>query len=134
MKKIILSEQQDKEIRSLIKESLAANTALDGGIKTPDGGSTKIDYQSGNPSESPATTLNKMATLPPSTSTLQGKKVPVETEMNVNGTTRSVTLGAPTDNPTKVESIIISKKQLDEIRLKRLKENSYVVKIKNFLK
>ena len=134
MKNIKINEEQDKKIRSVIKENIASNTALDGGVKTPDGGSTKIDYQSGNPNEAPAATLNKMATLPPSTSTLQGKKVPVETEMNVNGTTRSVTLGTPTNNSTTSESIIISKGQLDEIRLKKLKENSEVVKIKDFLK
>ncbi len=134
MRNIKINEEQDKEIRNLIKENmLNANTAVDGGVKTPDGGSAKIDYTSGNQNDSPQTQLTKAANVQDNMK-VNGVNTPVETEIKVNGNQeRSVTVGDKvTEN--KRESIIISKKQLDEIRLKKLKENSEVVKIKNLIK
>jgi hypothetical protein len=133
MRNIKINEKQDKEIRKIIKENmLNTNTALDGGVKTSDGGSAKIDYTSGNQNDSPQTQLTKAANVQDKMK-VNGVNTPVETELNVGGTDRSVTVGDKvTEN--KCESFIISKKQLDEIRLKKLKENSEVVKIKNFLK
>ncbi len=112
---------------------LNTNTALDGGVRTSDGGSAKIDYTSGNQNDSAQTQLAKAANVQDNMK-VNGVNTPVETEIKVNGNQeRSVTIGDKvTEN--KCESFIISKKQLDEIRLKKLKENSEVVKIKNFLK
>lgn len=134
MKKIKISEQQDKEIRNLIKENmLNVNTAVDGGVKTPDGGSAKIDYTSGNQNDSPQTQLTKAANVQDKMK-VNGVNTPVETEIKVNGNQeRSVTVGDKvTEN--KRESIIITKKQLDEIRLRKLKENSKLVTIEKFLR
>lgn len=135
MKNIKINEEQDKEIRKVINEFLNSNPinkTPDGGVKTPDGGTAKIDFTSGNPNDPAETQLNKAANVQDKFK-VNGQPTSVETELNVGGTDRSVTIGNPVKENI-IKSAIITKKQLDEIRLKKLKENSEVVKIKNFLK
>ena len=135
MKNIKINEEQDKEIRKVINEFLNSNSinkTPDGGVKTPDGGTAKIDYTSNNPNDPAETQLNKAANVQ-NKFKVNGQPTSVETELNVGGTDRSVTIGNPVKESI-IKSAIITKKQLDEIRLKKLKENSEVVKIKNFLK
>ena len=126
MKNIKINEEQDREIRKLIKENL-----------DPNGGALSLHYST--PGNKTPKTAGEIGTAVVN-ATKAAEKVP--TNSNINN---DVSINADPDNDNKqqtitvggdnkFESIIISKKQLDEIRLKKLKENSEVVKIKNFLK
>lgn len=126
MKNIKINEKQDKEIRKLIKENL-----------DPNGGALSLHYSTpGNktphtPGEIGTAVVNatKAAEKVPTNSNINND-VSINADPDNDNKQQTITVGS--DN--KFESVIISKKQLDEIRLKKLKENSEVVKIKNFLK
>jgi len=124
MKNIKINEEQDKEIRKLIKENL-----------DPNGGSLSLHYNTPKTPSTPGEIGNAVVNA-----TKAAEKIP-----NNSNVSNDVSINADPDNDnkqqtitvggdTKFESVIISKKQLDEIRLRKLKENSEVVKIKNFLK
>jgi hypothetical protein len=124
MKNIKINEKQDKEIRKLIKENL-----------DPNGGSLSLHYNTQKTPNTPGEIGNAVVNA-----TKAAEKLPsnpnISNDVSINadpdGDNKQQTITVGNDN--KNESIIISKKQLDEIRLKKLKENSDVVKIKNFLK
>ncbi|MBQ3945652.1 MAG: hypothetical protein II670_08605 [Alphaproteobacteria bacterium] len=126
MKNIKINEKQDKEIRKLIKENL-----------DPNGGGLSLHYSiPGNktprtPGEIGSAVVNatKAAEKVPTNSNISND-VSINADPDNDNKQQTITVGGD----TKFESVIISKKQLDEIRLKKLKENSEVVKIKNFLK
>ena len=126
MKNIKINEEQDKEIRKLIKENL-----------DPNGGGLSLHYNTpGNktpntPGEIGNAVVNatKAAEKVPNNSNISND-VSINADPDNDNKQQTITIGGD----AKLESVIISKKQLDEIRLKKLKENSEVVKIKNFLK
>ena len=124
MRNIKIDEKQDKEIRKMIKESL-----------DPNGGKLSLHYNTNTTPNTPGEIGNEIVNA-----SKAAEKVPTNSSID-----NSVTISADPDNDNKkqnitvsgdgvAESVIISKGQLDEIRLKNLKENSEVVKIKDFLK
>lgn len=130
MKKIKISEQQDKEIRNIIKENLEE-------VLDPNGGSLSLHYNT------PGNTTPNTAGQIGNTAVAAAKAAKnVSGNPNINN---AVSFTADPDNDkkpqtitvsgnSKLESVIISKKQLDEIRLRKLKENSKLVTIENFLR
>ena len=129
MKKIILNEQQDKEIREIIKENLKE-------FIDPNGGTLQLKYSTPKTPNTPneiGNTIVKAAKA--------AEKIPNNSNIN-----NSVSITADPDNDNKqqditingdnkvMESFIISNKQLDEIRLKKLKENSKLVTVEKFLR
>lgn len=127
MKKIKLSEQQDKEIRNLIKENLDPNGGQLSLKYTPAGGQTPntpgaIGQAVVNASKASEKVANNSNV---------SNDVSVEADPDHDNKKQTITVGG--DNNIS-ESFIISMKQLNEMRLKKLKENSEKVKIKDFLK
>jgi len=130
MKKIKISEQQDKEIRNIIKENLEE-------VLDPNGGSLSLHYNTpGNTTPKTAGQIGNAIVA----ATKAAEKVPNNSNIN-----NDVSINADPDNDnkqqtitvggdSKLESVIISKKQLDEIRLRKLKENSKLVTIEKFLR
>lgn len=125
MKNIKINKEQDKEIRKLIKENLDPNGGLSLHYNTP---GNKTPH---TPGEIGTAVVNatKAAEKIPNNSNINND-VSINADPDNDNKQQTITVGG--DN--KYESVIISKKQLDEIRLRKLKENSEVVKIKNFLK
>lgn len=124
MRNIKIDEKQDKEIRKLIKESL-----------DPNGGKLSLHYSTNTTPNTPGEIGNEIVNA-----SKAAEKVPTNSSID-----NSVTISADPDGDNKkqnitvsgdgvAESVIISKGQLDEIRLKNLKEHSEVIKIKDFLK
>lgn len=126
MKNIKINEEQDKEIRKLIRENLDPNGgALSLHYSTPGNKTPKTPGEIGNA----VVNATKAAEKIPNNSNINND-VSINADPDNDNKQQTITVGGD----AKLESIIISKKQLDEIRLKKLKENSEVVKIKNFLK
>ena len=125
MKQIKISEQQDREIRKRINEFL-----------DPNGGSLQLKYSTPKTPKTAGEIGNTIVQA-----TRAAEKVPSNSNID-----NSVSITADPDNDNKQqqitvsgdnhvsESFIISMKQLNEMRLKKLKENSQVVKIEKFLK
>lgn len=125
MKQIKISEQQDLEIRNRINEFL-----------DPNGGSLQLNYKTPTTPKTPGEI---------GTTIVNATKAAEKVAPNSN-VDNSVSITADPDNDNKQqqitvsgdnnvsESFIISMKQLNEMRLKKLKENSQVVKIEKFLK
>lgn len=126
MRKIKISEQQDRYIQHILSESGLnpnANTNQGkNGVKVP-GGTVTTDFTPDKP-VSPEQQLNMTASASKTTK-VNGVDTPTETEMKINGEEKTVTVQ---------ESFLITKKQLDEVKLKNMKNGSQVIKVKNFLR
>lgn len=128
MKQIKLSENQDKIIQSLIKEMLDTN------ITTPStnaAGNLSISLRGGD-EEAPlnqnmSNTMRVVSQTPGANNLIQNGA-----SMGVEGTVNGKKVEANFQQNN--ESILISKKQLEEAKLIKLKENSEVIKIKKFFK
>lgn len=128
MKKIIISEQQNKEIHKIIKEMLDTNT--NSNTNNPAGNLT-IGLRGGDDDisldKNTQNTINAVSKSP-SAQNLLNNGATMDVEGTVGG--KKVEANFQTTN----ESYIINKKQLNEIRLKKLKSNSELIKKKDFIK
>lgn len=128
MKKIIISEQQDKEIHKIIKEMLDTNT--NSNTNNPAGNLT-IGLRGGDDDisleKNTQNTINAVSNTP-SAQNLLNNGATMDVEGTVGG--KKVEANFQTTN----ESYIINKKQLNEIRLKKIKSNSELIKLKDFIK
>lgn len=135
MRNIKINEEQDKGIRNIINEFLQTNPnagANLGQLQTAVGNSSKAKPTMGIEF---ADNVSNNERLNMAAKGAQATKGEIHTELKTPGDPETdVTVEPKAKNTVTAESVIISKKQLDEIRLKKLKENSEVVKIKNFLK
>lgn len=131
MKQIKISEQQDKEIRNLIKENILNVNAGAG-----------VDGKEVEPVVSTNEPVKPQQAIPVLTQLDQKVATPLgidNTQVKVKNTPtelpKTVSMTTP-DSAGEVqnESFIITMKQLNEMRLKKLKENSQKVKVKDFLK
>lgn len=128
MKKIIISEQQNKEIHKIIKEMLDTNTNSNN--NNPAGNLT-IGLRGGDDDisleKNTQNTINTVSKTPGAQNLLNNGAT-----MDVEGTVggKKVEANFQTTN----ESYIINKKQLNEIRLKKIKSNSELIKMKDFIK
>ena len=133
MRNIKINERQDKEIRELIKEGLNLNPAanlsqLQGAI----GNNSNAEATIGVDFNDKVSNIDRLDIAEKGASAIN---TPVSTELSTPQNPELDVKIEPDKKKTTVgESFIISKSQLDEIRLKNLKENSEVVKIKDFLK
>lgn len=133
MKQIKISEQQDREIRNKINEMLNANPSANIG---------QLQAAIGNNSNAKPTMSIEFGDNVSNTERLnlasrgaQTTKGEVHTELKTPGDPETdVTIEPKAKSGITSESFIISMKQLNEMRLKKLKENSQVVKIEKFLK
>lgn len=131
MNRIKLSEQQDKELRQIIKENLSE-------MLDPNGGQMQLKYVTPNTPNTPGEIGNaivkatKAAKKVPSNSNIDNS-VSITADPDNDNKKQDITVSGDNKNST-FESFIISKKQLDEIRLMKLKENSKIVTVENFLK
>jgi hypothetical protein len=128
MKQIKLSENQDKAIQSLIKEMLDTNTTTP---STNTAGNLSISLRGGD-EEAPlnqnmSNTMRAVSQTPGANNLVQNGA-----SMGVEGTVNGKKVEANFQQNN--ESILISKKQLEEAKLIKLKENSEVIKIKKFFK
>lgn len=128
MKQIKLSENQDKAIQSLIKEMLDTNTTTP---STNAAGNLSISLRGGD-EEAPlnqnmSNTMRAVSQTPGANNLVQNGA-----SMGVEGTVNGKKVEANFQQNN--ESILISKKQLEEAKLIKLKENSEVIKIKKFFK
>lgn len=128
MKQIKLSESQDKIIQSLIKEMLDTNTTTP---STNTAGNLSISLRGGD-EEAPlnqnmSNTMRAVSQTPGANNLVQNGA-----SMGVEGTVNGKKVEANFQQNN--ESILISKKQLEEAKLIKLKENSEVIKIKKFFK
>lgn len=129
MKKIIISEQQNKEIHKIIKEMLDTNTNSNNN-NNPAGNLT-IGLRGGDDDisleKNTQNTINTVSKTPGAQNLLNNGAT-----MDVEGTVggKKVEANFQTTN----ESYIINKKQLNEIRLKKIKSNSELIKLKDFIK
>ncbi len=128
MKQIKLSENQDKIIQSLIKEMLDTNTTTP---STNTAGNLSISLRGGD-EEAPlnqnmSNTMRAVSQTPGANNLVQNGA-----SMGVEGTVNGKKVEANFQQNN--ESILISKKQLEEAKLIKLKENSEVIKIKKFFK
>lgn len=128
MKQIKLSENQDKTIQSLIKEMLDTNTTTP---STNTAGNLSISLRGGD-EEAPlnqnmSNTMRAVSQTPGANNLVQNGA-----SMGVEGTVNGKKVEANFQQNN--ESILISKKQLEEAKLIKLKENSEVIKIKKFFK
>jgi hypothetical protein len=129
MKRIKISEEQDKEIARLINEMLDTNTSNTNTTNTA--GQLTIGLRGGDdeaPLNQNISNTMKTVTQTPGASSLLQKGATMDVEGTVNG--KKVEANFQSTN----ESFLISKQQLDEMRLMKLKEGSNIVKIKNLLK
>lgn len=127
MKKIILSEEQDKLIQNKLNEMLNPNLGNNFSLNA---NVTKKDGQPVSSNEIPQL-LNSMDKAQDQTGLTTNAKV------NIGNDGDTETLSLSSNNPSRTtikESILITKKQLNEARLKKLKSNSQVIKVENFLK
>ena len=124
MRNIKIDEHQDKEIKKLVKESL-----------DPNGGKLSLHYNTNTTPKTPGeigtaiVDASKAADKIPANGAIENS-VTISADPDHDNRKQDITVNG--DNIA--ESVIISKGQLDEIRLKNLKEHSEVVKIKDFLK
>lgn len=129
MKQIKISEEQNKEIKKLIKEELNVNAGVGS-----DGKPVKPVLTTNEPVRDDSQILPTLKSL----DNEAGKMGIDSTQVKApNGTKPNKTISMSTpDNASEIknESFIITMKQLNEMRLKKIKENSDVVKIKNFIK
>lgn len=128
MRQIKLSENQDKAIQSLIKEMLDTNTTTP---STNTAGNLSISLRGGD-EEAPlnqnmSNTMRAVSQTPGANNLVQNGA-----SMGVEGTVNGKKVEANFQQNN--ESILISKKQLEEAKLIKLKENSEVIKIKKFFK
>lgn len=128
MRQIKLSENQDKTIQSLIKEMLDTNTTTP---STNTAGNLSISLRGGD-EEAPlnqnmSNTMRAVSQTPGANNLVQNGA-----SMGVEGTVNGKKVEANFQQNN--ESILISKKQLEEAKLIKLKENSEVIKIKKFFK
>lgn len=127
MKKIILSEEQDKLIQNKLNEMLNPNLGNNFSLNA---NVTKKDGQPVSSNEIPQL-LNSMDKAQHQTGLTTNAKV------NIGNDEDTETLSLSSNNPSRTavkESILITKQQLNEARLKKLKTNSQVIKVENFLK
>lgn len=128
MKQIKLSENQDKIIQSLIKEMLDTNTSTP---TTNAAGNLSISLRGGDeeaPLNQNMSNTMRVVSQTPGANNLVQNGASMGVEGTVNG--KKVEANFQQNN----ESILISKKQLEEAKLIKLKENSEVIKIKKFFK
>lgn len=128
MKNIKINEEQDKKIRNIINESLNVNAGV--GI---DGKPVQPVLTTNEPVKDDSQIMTTLKGLDTEASKLGIDQTQVKAP-NGGKPTKTVSMLTPDSSNEVKESFVISKGQLDEIRLKKLKENSEVVKIKNFLK
>ena len=125
MKQIKISEEQDREIKNKINEFL-----------DPNGGSLQLKYSTPTtpktPGEIGSTIVNatKAAERVPSNPNIDNS-VSITADPDNDNKQQQITVSG--DNNVS-ESVIITMKQLNEMRLRKLKENSDIVKIDKFLK
>lgn len=127
MKQIKISEQQDREIRNRINEFLDPNGGQLSLKYTPAGGQTP-----NTPGAIGQAVVNaSKASEKVASNSNVSNDVSVEADPDHDNKKQTITVGSDSNIQ---ESFIISMKQLNEMRLKKLKENSQVVKIEKFLK
>lgn len=130
MKKIILSEEQDRLIQNKLNEMLNNNTLQ----------SKEDDVVVSKEIQKPGTSLTQNLTDTANAAKQNGinikdDDVSLEVSGEVPGIGQSTMKVNPTSNNSSIsESILITKKQLNEARLKKLKSDSQVIKVENFLK
>lgn len=125
--KIKISEEQNLEIQEAIKEAL-----------NPNGGKLSLKYNAPNgqslstPGAIGSAVMNasRAAKSIPKGGIIDNN-VSITADTDGDGTSKEITVGG--DKKTN-ESFVMNIKQLNEIRLRKLKENSEVVKINKFLK
>jgi hypothetical protein len=126
MKCIKISEKQDREIKNLIKETLDSNGGQLSLKYTPAGGrKPRTPGEIGNAVVAAAKAGEKV-----SNNTNINTDVSITADPDGDKKSQEITVG--NDNQV-TESFIISMEQLNEMRLKKLKENSEIVKIDKFL-
>lgn len=127
MKQIKISEQQDKEIRNFIKENLDPNGGQLSLKYTPAGGKTpNTPGEIGNAVVNATKASEKVA----SNSNIS-PDVSIDADPDHDSKKQSITVGNDTGLN---ESFIITMKQLNEMRLRKMKANSELVKIEQVLK
>lgn len=128
MKQIKISEQQDREIRNRINENLNINAGV--GI---DGKQVQPVLTTNEPVKDDSQIMNTLKGLDTEASKLGIDQTQVKAP-NAGKPAKTVSMTTPDSGNEVKESFIISMKQLNEMRLRKLKENSQVVKIEKFLK
>lgn len=127
MSKVSITENLKNEIVSIIKEMLDPNSEIT--IKTTN---QQQGYNS-NPVKALSDVTKAMKTQGISPNK---PGVHISADANINGTEMNI-IGTPKKQQNTnltLESIIINKKQLIEARLKKMKQGSTVVKLKDFIK
>ena len=130
MKHIIINELQDFKIKNFIFEMLDTNTIQNNNTNNPAGNIT-IGLRGGDEqaplNQNMQNTMNTIKKTPGANNLLNNGAT-----MNVEGSVSGQEVEA--NFQTKNESILLTKKQLKEVHLRKIKENSNKVKIKDFLK
>lgn len=127
MRKIKISEQQDRYIQHILSESGLNPNANTGEVTIGDTHNSETVPQSGNQLTNNVEKIKTNA---------KRQGVPqnvVDTGLiNAGDTTKGdeILINQKQTN----ESILITKKQLDEVKLKNMKNGSQVIKVKNFLR
>lgn len=114
-----ITESQYNEIVSLLSEE----TVQGNGVKVP-GGTVKTDFTPDTPT-SPVQQI-KQAKEASELTKVNGKDTPTETEVDMGGETVSLQVNN--------ESVLISKKQVDEMRIHNRNKGSKLVKVKDFIR
>lgn len=128
MKQIKISEQQDRQIRNIIIEGLNINAGV--GMS---GKPIQPVVTANEPVKDDSQIIKTLNGLDTEANKLGIDKTQVKA-LNGGKPLKTVSMVTPDSSNEVKESFIISMKQLNEMRLKKLKENSQVVKIENFLK
>ena len=128
MKQIKISEQQDREIRNRINENLNINAGV--GI---DGKQVQPVLTTNEPVKDDSQIMNTLKGLDTEASKLGIDQTQVKAP-NAGKPAKTVSMLTPDSSNEVKESFVISMKQLNEMRLKKMKANSDVVKINEFLK
>lgn len=119
MRVINITEDQYNEIVSLLEDKNAANQ-ISIGLTNP----TESDENPNNLSR----TIQKTEVASRAAG-IQPSKANIEAEVNVNGKEKEITVKGENN-----ESVIISKRQVDEMRIHNRNRKSKVLKVKDFLR
>lgn len=124
MNKIKLSEEQNMMIQNIVNEMLNNNTNLSYKYDNPNG----TPKNAGDIGKAAIDASKKLETTPKNP--MVNNKVSFSADPDNDGKQQQITIGSDSTN----ESILITKKQLNEARLKKMKENTKVVKLKNLFR
>lgn len=127
MRRIKLSESQRDEIVRMIQEMANENLNPNNGITIKPTNQSETDKN--NPVNSLTDVERKARGLGINT---DNPSIKTAVTARIGGEEKELT--ATSTNKGVMESVVITKRQLDEARLKELKKNSEVIKVKNLVK